>query len=337
MIGRIDFSRLWPGFEPLRFALYNETECCFDGEYVEKTDAFCANTSIEYRGEQTAIWNVMEDMEQEVFASKIVHEMFHGFQNKSGWNCFPNETEALMRYRNDCRALGIKLRENELLLELLAGHDEDKLSELAACRRERLSLFPYETEYEAKTEQTEGTANYVEWKVLEQLAPERARELEEQMRKKLSDPEFLLPARISCYYTGALLVNALKNAGEYAFEPGGRPAGIAFCEAHRDCGAFDTGCMKTPSAREALAKYEAETDAMIGAALEKGNKVLSGPLTLVCPNVYNARRSGGYITSTYFLMYSENGENRIAYGDFVVKMLDENTIEAVYEMANGAG
>ena len=51
----VDFSKLWRGFEPLKFALYSDNECFFDGAYIEKTDAFLANTSILYNGEWIAI------------------------------------------------------------------------------------------------------------------------------------------------------------------------------------------------------------------------------------------------------------------------------------------
>ena len=50
-------------------------------KYIEKTDAFCANTSIVYEGEQIAIWMVQEDLDESVLTSKIVHEMFHGYQS----------------------------------------------------------------------------------------------------------------------------------------------------------------------------------------------------------------------------------------------------------------
>ena len=39
-IASLDFNRLWPGFKPLKFALYDEEKCFFDGHYIEKTDAF---------------------------------------------------------------------------------------------------------------------------------------------------------------------------------------------------------------------------------------------------------------------------------------------------------
>ena len=329
-IEKVDVSSLWPGFLPLRFALYTESECCLDGEYIEKTSAFCANTSIEYEGEQIAIWNVMEELEPEVLASKIVHEMFHGFQNKRGWNCFPDEVEALMRYRNDPLLLSAKLCENRLLLELLDRPDDEKLERLLSIRRERLRRFPFETEYEAKTEQLEGSANYVEWKALSRLAPERAAALVEDMRAKLTDPRALLPARIPCYYSGALLIDALLKAGRYDPEAAKTPFTLELLKGAEADGTSLNGLF-LPEAAEALESYDAQTERMIKAALERGEKLLDGPLTLVCPNIYNARRWGDYITSSYFLMYAEGDENKIVYGDFVVGMKDERTIDAVWK------
>ncbi|MBR5896787.1 MAG: hypothetical protein IKZ39_04155, partial [Lachnospiraceae bacterium] len=117
-ISTLDFDAIWEGFKPLKFALYNAEECFFDGEYVEKTDEFYANTSIEYKGERIAIWNVESVMDMPNFASKIVHEMFHGFQALEGWDCYAEERGALCNYRYDSENLSIKLLENRLLLEL---------------------------------------------------------------------------------------------------------------------------------------------------------------------------------------------------------------------------
>ena len=36
LIDTVDFSKLWCGFRPLKFALYNATECYFNGEYIPK-------------------------------------------------------------------------------------------------------------------------------------------------------------------------------------------------------------------------------------------------------------------------------------------------------------
>jgi hypothetical protein len=58
--------------------------------------------------------------------------------------------------------------------------------------------------------------------------------------------------------------------------------------------------------------------------------VLTGPLELVTVNIYNARCYNGYLTSTYFLMYLENGERKMIQGNFVIRMKDEKTIDTVY-------
>ena len=79
IICALDFEAIWKGFRPYKFALYNDTECFFDGKYIEKTSDFCANTSITFQGEIIAIWKVEVELEIPIFVSKIVHEMFHAF------------------------------------------------------------------------------------------------------------------------------------------------------------------------------------------------------------------------------------------------------------------
>ena len=49
-ISSLNYADIWPGFTPLKFALYNEEKCFFDGAYIEKSEDFCANTSIVYQG-----------------------------------------------------------------------------------------------------------------------------------------------------------------------------------------------------------------------------------------------------------------------------------------------
>ncbi|MBP5295090.1 MAG: hypothetical protein J6Y95_05150 [Lachnospiraceae bacterium] len=57
---------------------------------------------------------------------------------------------------------------------------------------------------------------------------------------------------------------------------------------------------------------------------------MTGSAGLFRANVYNARCLGGYITSTYFLMYREGAEDKMIPGDFVIRMRDERTIDIVY-------
>ncbi|MBQ4425975.1 MAG: hypothetical protein IJM83_00025 [Firmicutes bacterium] len=331
MLSKLDFDRIWPGFKPLRFALYDEEKCFFGGRYVEKTDDFCANTSIIYQGEQIAIWKAAEETDLSVLTSKMVHEMFHGFQRQQGWDCWPNETEALYRYTYDAENLALKLRENELLLAMLDRFDNASFRELLSHRKRRREKFPYEFSYESKVEEIEGSANFVEWQALRQLDEKKAAALTDRMRVVLTKAESLFPIRISGYFSGALMISALLQAGCYSFDPAVRPAAALILDkADPSDGGFPgkEACLRKVS--DALRTFFAETDAIIQAALQRNEIVLRGPLELVSANIYDARCCRGYITSTYFLMARDGTEDKLLYGNFVIRMKDEKTIETVY-------
>ena len=330
-VSSLDFDRIWPGFRPLKFALYDDQTCFFDGRYVEKTDEFCANTSIVYHGEQIAIWMVQQEYDISVLTSKIVHEMFHGYQNLMGWDCWPKELEALYRYQYDIENLSIKLHESDLLLALLDRFDSSSLQELLACRKLRSIRFSYEFLYESQVEEIEGTANYVEWQVLKQLDESRANELTERMRTLMTKPEYLFPIRIPSYFSGALMINALRGAGRYCFEAAERPVILSVLKdvdpfGGDFLGKADIVC----KVADAVDLFNKETESIIRSALEKNQVVLNGPLKLSGVNVYNARCRNGFRTSTYFLMYKEGTEDRMLQGNYVIRMRDEKTIDTVY-------
>ena len=161
-IEKIDFDALWKDFKPLRFALYNDKKCFFDGQYIEKTDDFFANTAIEFNGEVIAIWNVSEPTDSDVLTSKIVHEMFHGFQTISGEKRYADEMDALFEYCYSNENLSVKAEENRLLSELAEHFDYAKFTGFLGLRKMRAEQFEYEFRYETSIEQIEGTANFVE-------------------------------------------------------------------------------------------------------------------------------------------------------------------------------
>lgn len=330
-VDSLDFDRIWPGFRPLKFALYDSGTCFFDGRFVEKTDAFCANTSIRYEGEQIAIWMVAEETELPVLTSKIVHEMFHGFQTEQGWDCWPDELDALYRYEYSTENLGLKLRENELLLKLLKRFDEEDLQELLSLRKLRSIRHPFEFSYESMVEEIEGTANYVEWMVLKQLDREAAGALERRIHQALAKPDNLFPVRISCYETGALMIHALLLAGKYPFENCERPVIASVLKDTEPSGGDFAGKeVFFEKAAAAVSVFLEQSEAIARSALGRNEIVLEGPFELVSVNIYDARRWRDYLTSTYFLMYRNGKEDRLMEGDFVIRMKDAKTIETVY-------
>ena len=335
----LDFNAIWPGFEPLKFALYDNEKCFYDGRFIEKTDEFCANTSILFHGEQIAVWMMQEQLEVPVLASKIVHEMFHGFQDLNGWDCKPNDLDLFIRMRiaqlreeGEKRHVPIILRDSErLLLSLLESYDLDRFNELVSIRKLRSIKFPYEFDYECRVEEVEGTANYVEWQALKQLDENRAAALTRRMRELMLKPEYLFPIRVSCYFTGALMINTLRDAGRYEFECPRRPLMLSVVEEYVPLEySFSNEDTRSNAVSEAISAFNEETEAIVAAALENNDIVLKGPYELIGVNVYNARCYKGFITSTYFLMYSDGKESGMLQGDFVIKMSDERIIDTVY-------
>ena len=330
-LSHLDFEKIWPGFKPLKFALFNQEKCYFDGKYIEKTAAFCANTSILYEGEYIATWMVAEDLPISVLTSKLVHEMFHGFQNMQAWDCWPNEIEALFRYEYNAQNLAIKLRENELLISLLDHFDDELMQELLSLRKKRQEIFPYQFMYEVKTEEIEGTANYVEWQVLKQLDPNQANDLTKHMHMLMTNISHVFPIRISCYYSGALMINALVNKGIYDFNSSIRPVLISLLKCISPFVGDFSETVLINEANDAVNNFYNETKEIIKNAVAKNEVILTGPLKIGFVNIYNARFYNNYITTTYFLMYKENNEDKMLPGNYVIKMSDERTIELVYK------
>lgn len=327
-IDGLDFSKLWRGFTPLKFALYTDTECFFDGAYIEKTDAFIANTSILYRGEWIAIWYVQEPYSPIVLASKIVHEMFHGFQMMHQDSRFPDELDALYRYRYDEANLDLKMRENELLCHVSKQFDEDMLRELLQIRKYRCGSFGYTYRYESCVEQIEGTANFVELSCLKQLSAELFEHKLSQMRERIMNPGNLFPIRVICYDIGALLLYILTENG-IAFEDGF--SSVTFSEALIDAveGKEYTADFGT---KALLERYNAKARGIIQQAKEKNRTVSDTPCELLGVNVYNAIYLDDHIISTYFVMFGDADHPRIEYGDFVIETKAYKQATKIYRL-----
>ena len=296
-IETVDFSALWDGFAPLKFALYNNKECFFDGNYIEKTDAFLANTAIFYNGEWIAIWCVQEGEDTVILASKIVHEMFHGFQMANNDSRFFDDMDALYNYKYTDGNLSLKLRENRLLCHLAEHFDKTLFAEFLGIRKYRLKMYSYEYHYEAYIEQIEGTANYVELQCLKQLSAEQFEKKLLAMREHIVNQRHLLSVRIVSYDIGALLLFVLaENA--VAFEKGF--SSVPFSEAILE-GIEESPYASDFSMKELIDAHYSKAAAVVHDAIHKNTLVCDAPSDLLGVNIYDAVFYQNYIISRYLL------------------------------------
>jgi len=215
-LSRLDFEAIWPGFEPIPFALVGGDQVYLDAREIPLGDGFWANTVVEYEGGLLATWCVdnPEDEDVQMLASNIVHEMFHGFQNtvckKDGASEF-----ALMSYPDDLTAYRIKAAEIRLLARAYTEGDPAALADFVSLRKSRALLLGDVIKDEYLIEEEEGTAEYAGLCALMQLNPEKFEKyVKENHIGKLTNPgEELFSVRVMSYFTGAVLCLALKKMG----------------------------------------------------------------------------------------------------------------------------
>ena len=327
-IDAIDFSALWEGFHPFRFALYNDTECFFDGKYIEKTEEFHANTSIFYNGENIAIWKLTgEPTDIDSLAASIVHEMFHAFQNDCGEKRYPDERRALLEYHYSTENLSAKLHEAELMRTIIEGR-ENKFSELLSIRKLRKKLFPRLYDYEARVEQIEGTANYVELLALMQIDPEKGKLRLLKMLDDITNASKYFPIRIISYTIGAVFLCCIKKCSSFVFSCSGeRPFSDEILD---DVLITSSEIIINPEIDMHLTAYNEETERLINTALNKGEICLKGNYPLVSLNIWDARWNGKYAISNHFVAYLDEEQPKILNCDFVVEIDNKLNIQTVY-------
>ena len=327
-IDQVDFSKLWPGFKPLKFALYTDNECFFDGAYIEKSNDFLANTSIFYNGEWIAIWNMQEEMDPVVLTSKIIHEMFHGFQMMNHESRFCDELDALYNYKYEEGNLDLKVKENQLLYSLTTQFDKAVFDELLQIRKYRYDSFPYNYHYESCIEQIEGTANYVELYCLKQLSDELFEKRFSTMKANISDPGKLFPVRVVCYDIGALLLYVMAQ-NNIAFDTGF--SSVTFAEEILSDIQGRKPCLEY-STKELLDQFVSKARETVRGAIEKNTVVTDTFCDLLGVNVYNAVFYENHIISRYFAMFGSKDNPQVEYGDFVIETNAYKKVAKIYRV-----
>jgi hypothetical protein len=328
-LSKINFDKLWKGFKLLKFALYNNDECFFDGKYIEKNENFLGNTSINYNGEMIAIWNVMEDISPIILCSKIIHEMFHGFQYMNNEKRFPDEMQAIYNYKYLDENLSIKLIENNLIVELIESFDVLKFQDLLALRKYRATKYAFEYSYETKIEQIEGVANFIELEVLKQISVNEYLKKINDMKTAILKKDKLFPIRIISYDIGALILTVLKDNN------------ISFNEEFNNKTFLDSLVLDSElelilnplmNLQKELELFRIKKEEIINRTLLKNDVVFSGKANLLGFNVYNALYLADFIISYFFVMYGDNENPKIEYGNFVIMTLEEGIINKIYRI-----
>ena len=305
-LDRIDFSSLFHGFHRFPFALYNETQAYMDGRYFDKPDSFMGCTSIRYNGKDTAIWNLSDHLsDPDVLTSKIVHEMLHAFQNASGEKRWADERAALVKYCYEEANFAARLEEAALIRECLAGEKPEAFARLLQLRRARMDCFPFVYDYEARIEQIEGTAYFVEHEALAQLDPAKADKSWTEMIEGLADPARYFPVRAVTYLSGAAFIACLRKYTDMMTDEfSDTPFAIAAIADAAPCEIPKHNVRVT----ECMAEWKAKHRDLVTRTLEKGEIVLEGTYRLIVWNVYDGTWDGQYAVLTYFIGYIEGEE-----------------------------
>lgn len=327
-IKEIRFNTLWEGFERCDFALYNDAEVIINGQTLPKTEVFLGNTAIWYEGRYIAIWKFVEEMDVDTLTSKIIHEMFHAYQNKQAESRYVNEREAIWKYVYSPEYLQVKYDENKLLIALNETFDRDKMERLLMYRKIRQQQYPYEYHYESMIEVIEGSATFVELQALKVLNRAYYHKQLESMLDGLSKMEELIPIRIISYDIGALLLKVcIENEMPVALAIGQQTAG--FFDALVNEVPYET-YVSQPT-EQMIQYYETSNRLLenkINTIKGESKAVIKGSFELLGFNVYSARYKDGYVYTQYFLMYKDEAPI-VLQGDCVFK-LENNRVTEIY-------
>lgn len=328
-INNVDFSLLWKGFNKYKFAIYNDERVYFDGYDIAKTDDFLANTSIAYEGTQLAIWYLIEPVDTDVLASKLIHEMFHGFQREQEEKRFPDEFSALFTYEYEADLLQIKIEEAKLLCDALDAPDKSKLRKLCSLRAKRINTAQFE--YESRVEQTEGSAQFVELLALKQICAEKYTASLNRLKQRILQIKNYFPIRIISYDIGALLLLALSNNG-VAVNSAITDNDVCFAlEMLRGVTPHEDIINISQEVEKAVIEDKCHLEALVEDALSNYEEKRVGNFKFSGVNVYSARHFKGYVYSEYFLAYAEENEQKVLYGNFLIKT-DGKIITEIYRL-----
>ena len=327
-IQKIDFNKLWEGFSPCEFALYDDKTVYFETYEIPITDQFLGNTTIVYAGKQIAIWKIEEnDMKDlDLLATSIVHEMYHSYQMQFGENRFFNDIKALsypITYHN----FNLKLFESKLLVQSLMEEDHQKkemlFNKFILVRKKRFEIIGENSLYEKSMETIEGAAEYVALISLKKLNLDTYKvKLKKAIDWITTVDEKFLDIRRSAYYTGALIclvADDLHVNFKKKLEPNLK-YNFDLITDNYPLKSWEIEIDKNPEIQVMINNRTDKISKIVNdIKADKKVKIFNGDFTVQGYDPMNMMRFENYVYHKHFLGINEDGKTDFVMGEIVIE------------------
>ncbi|MFS1519280.1 hypothetical protein V1503_22860 [Bacillus sp. SCS-151] len=216
----LDFTKYWPNFKKVAFALYDEKNVYLCNHpklmpqnsafcQLERSDQFVADALLIYEECPTAIVNLELHHDYVSIFSLLVHELFHGYQFLKDEKRFPNEfvgiTYPICNENVELRSQERKYLYHAVMADTLREQKQN-INMFLRFRKKREDLIDEYLVYEALIESVEGPARYVELKAYMDKSPLSNDDVLKKFGEQLLDnKDSMMNIRRSCYSSGLFI------------------------------------------------------------------------------------------------------------------------------------
>lgn len=329
-IKSLDFEKIYPGFKPYDFALYDENIVVFKDKIIPYDRRFVGNTAIKFDDDFLAIWQIESIyVHYNVLTSKIIHEMFHAWQMNLGEKRFPNEFRGL-GYLYEKYNIATKYEETKFLLKAYEEEDLSSLEKFVSLRERRRKDYIYEVEYEEGIETIEGMAKYVELQVLKQLDVNDYQKAYDQLKSGVKNIKNYIPIRIISYDIGALMLLVKDRFGFEVNEKIGIETNNIFHILFDQIEPKDSYYENTVLDLSFLEEYYESIMSRIKYVLGSNPKIHDCD-SVIGFDPINSFRIGKYVYYRHFVMIENQSNQKFIPNESVGELDDFNQVYVIYE------